>query len=189
MQILFKLNFLNVIVSVGTTVTGLLASLVSYGTDTLQIALCHLFFNISGIIIWYPRPYMHKISLNAARSLGRVTRVWRRFPIVYILLVFVTIPLLLLGISSLFNQGSKAFTVFGSFLSVLFGLALIYFVFRWYFCGMREKIYANFKARERKRQTMTTLPDDIPFIMNELARLRNPTGLAELSPSEDDKED
>ena len=36
--------------NIGTTVTGLLAALVSDSTDALQVALSHLFFNISGIM-------------------------------------------------------------------------------------------------------------------------------------------
>jgi sodium-dependent phosphate cotransporter len=36
--------------NIGTTVTGLLASMVSDSVDALQVALSHLFFNISGIV-------------------------------------------------------------------------------------------------------------------------------------------
>jgi sodium-dependent phosphate cotransporter len=38
--------------NIGTTITGLLASMVSDSVDALQVALAHLFFNVSGIIIW-----------------------------------------------------------------------------------------------------------------------------------------
>ena len=50
--------------NIGTTVTGLLAALVSGKVEALQVALCHLFFNISGIIIWYPIPFMRKVPLE-----------------------------------------------------------------------------------------------------------------------------
>ena len=40
--------------NIGTTVTGLISARVSDNIDALQVALAHLFFNITGIIIWYP---------------------------------------------------------------------------------------------------------------------------------------
>jgi sodium-dependent phosphate cotransporter len=101
--------------NVGTTVTGLLASLVSEGTDTLQVALCCLFFNISGIILWCPIPKFCQVLLNAARSLGKATHIWCGFPLVLIITIFSIIPLLLLGLSSLFTQDSKDFAMLGVF--------------------------------------------------------------------------
>mmetsp|Transcript_4215 Transcript_4215/g.10943 ORF Transcript_4215/g.10943 Transcript_4215/m.10943 type:complete len:462 (-) Transcript_4215:3365-4750(-) len=44
--------------NVGTTITGLLAALVSDKPEGMQIALCHLFFNIFGILIWYSLIYV-----------------------------------------------------------------------------------------------------------------------------------
>ncbi|KAL7447677.1 hypothetical protein ACHAXS_000061, partial [Conticribra weissflogii] len=87
--------------NIGTTVTGLLAALVSDNVHALQVALCHLFFNISGIVIWYPLPFMRKVPLNGARALGRATRRSRFIPPIYIIIVFFVIPLLLLGLSAL----------------------------------------------------------------------------------------
>merc|ERR1719454_635810 len=42
--------------NIGTTATGILASLVSSKPEAVQIAICHLTFNILGIIIWYGLP-------------------------------------------------------------------------------------------------------------------------------------
>ena len=70
--------------NIGTTATALLASLVSESVNSLQVALAHLFFNITGILIWYPIPFMRNIPLGAARHLGTATRVWRGFPVVYV---------------------------------------------------------------------------------------------------------
>ena len=168
--------------NIGTTVTGLLASLVSSGTDALQVALCHLFFNISGIIVWYPLPFMRKFPLNAAKQLGKVTRSWRGFPIVYILIVFGLIPLLLLGLSSLFNQGSKGFTVLGSFLTIILVLLIALIAFKWVKGGLKEATIANFETRERKRTAVTSLPDDMDYVKSELVRLRGHTGLPEPEP-------
>ncbi|GMI51041.1 hypothetical protein ScalyP_jg10431, partial [Parmales sp. scaly parma] len=93
--------------NLGTTVTALLASLVSDKVEALQVALAHLFFNISGILIWYPIPFMRRIPLKLARWLGLMTRRSRYFPILYLLVGFILFPLTLLGMSILFTTGSK----------------------------------------------------------------------------------
>ena len=166
--------------NIGTTVTGILASLVNDGTDALQVALCHLFFNITGIIIWYPIPFMRRIPLNAAKALGRTTRVWRGFPILYIITIFGIVPLVLLGISSLFTQGSKGLTVLGSFIVVVLSLLFGYFGYKWFKGGLRENIVASFEKRQRKNESFQALPDDIDYIKAELIRLREHTGLPEV---------
>merc|ERR1712038_317183 len=145
--------------NIGTTITGLLASLVSTGTDALQVALCHLFFNISGILIWYPVPFMRKFPLNAAKMLGSTTRVWRGFPIIYIIVVFFIIPLLLLGLSSLFQQGSKGYTVLGSFITVVVILVIAFLTYKWYRGGLKESTVARFETRQKKNEAINNLPD------------------------------
>ena len=100
--------------NLGTTLTALLSALVASNKDSLQVALAHLFFNITGVFIWYPIPFMRSIPINVARKLGTSTRVWRGFPIPYIITTFILIPLALLGISSLISDESKGFTAFGS---------------------------------------------------------------------------
>lgn len=165
--------------NIGTTVTGLLASLVSEGTDALQVALCHLFFNISGIILWYPIPKLRQVPLNAATSLGKATRIWRGFPLVYILTIFGIIPLVLLGISSLFTQDSKGFTVLGVFVVLIVVSVLGWTIYRWYKGGLRERVVQNFENREKKQNAMKSLPEDMDYIKSELVRLREHTGLPE----------
>lgn len=45
--------------NIGTTFTGILAAFGSSNLSiSLQIALCHTLFNISGIIAWYPVPFL-----------------------------------------------------------------------------------------------------------------------------------
>jgi sodium-dependent phosphate cotransporter len=165
--------------NLGTTVTGLLASLVADGTDSLQVALCHLMFNVSGIIIWYPVPFMRNIPLSAARQLGRATRIWKGFPIMYIAVAFVFIPMILLGLSSLFDQDSKGFTVLGSFLVIILVLVLAYIVYKWKRGGLRESTVERFEKRQRRNQTLSALDDDMDYMKSELVRLREHTGLAE----------
>jgi len=176
--------------NIGTTVTGLLASLVNDGTDSLQVALCHLFFNITGIIIWYPIPFMRRVPLNMAKALGKTTRTWRGFPIVYIIVIFGLLPLLLLGLSSLFNQESRGFTVLGSLLTILLISAILFVVYKWTRGGLKESTIENFERRERKNKAVAALPDDMDYVKSELVRLREHTGLPEPTPDpEKAKED
>merc|ERR1712167_178192 len=55
--------------NIGTCCTALIASLVSLKFGAVQIALCHLSFNLAGILIWYPAPMMRRLPLDAARLL------------------------------------------------------------------------------------------------------------------------
>merc|ERR1711972_948565 len=47
--------------NIGTTCTALIASLVDLKRGGVQIALCHFFFNIVGILIWFPVPLMRQL--------------------------------------------------------------------------------------------------------------------------------
>merc|ERR1712151_971584 len=70
--------------NIGTTCTALIASLVSLKFGAVQIALVHLFFNIIGILIWFPVPLLRRIPLAAARLLGLYASFYRAFPLIYI---------------------------------------------------------------------------------------------------------
>ena len=64
----------------------------------LQIALCHLFFNIFGILLWYPIPAT-RLPIRMARVLGERTAKYRWFAVLYLLLSFLLLPALVLGLS------------------------------------------------------------------------------------------
>ncbi len=76
--------------NVGTTVTALLASMVTGSTAALVVALAHLFFNIYGIAIFYP---LRRIPIGAAYWLGRLTLRSRLFGVGYVIVVFFLVPL------------------------------------------------------------------------------------------------
>uniref|UniRef100_A0A8B9KEY1 Solute carrier family 34 member 2a n=1 Tax=Astyanax mexicanus TaxID=7994 RepID=A0A8B9KEY1_ASTMX len=87
--------------NIGTTTTAILAAMASPGetlTNSLQIALVHLFFNVSGILLWYVLPFM-RVPIVLAKALGNVTASYRWFAIFYILFCFFFIPLLVFGLS------------------------------------------------------------------------------------------
>ncbi|XP_076595292.1 sodium-dependent phosphate transport protein 2A [Chaetodon auriga] len=87
--------------NIGTTATALLAALASPGNKlapAIQIALCHLFFNVFGILLWYPLPFM-RLPIRMARVLGERTAKYRWFAVLYLLLCFLLLPSLVLGLS------------------------------------------------------------------------------------------
>jgi len=89
--------------NIGTTVTALIAALTVMKSSSVQIALCHLFFNIIGICIWFPVPYMRRLPLGAARLLGLYASFYRIVPFLYLLLAFVILPGLALAVSAVFD--------------------------------------------------------------------------------------
>ncbi|KAJ8302417.1 hypothetical protein KUTeg_018813 [Tegillarca granosa] len=95
--------------NIGTTLTGILAALAAPAKaipDTLRVALCHLFFNISGVLIFYPIPFMRKAPIGLAKLLGNTTAKYRWFSVLYILITFVFIP------SSVFALSLSGPTIF-----------------------------------------------------------------------------
>ena len=91
--------------NIGTTLTGIMAATVvtSNPVQAWQVALCHLFFNIFGIVLWYPIPLLRKIPLDGARFLGKMTTnpKWGKvFPLVYTFVVFFIIPGIAYGITA-----------------------------------------------------------------------------------------
>ncbi|XP_061593917.1 solute carrier family 34 member 2b isoform X2 [Cololabis saira] len=87
--------------NIGTTTTSILAAMASPGEtleNSLQIALCHFFFNIMGILLWYPIPFM-RVPIRLARGLGNKTAEYRWFAAVYLILCFLVMPLSVFGLS------------------------------------------------------------------------------------------
>ncbi|OQV23695.1 Sodium-dependent phosphate transport protein 2B [Hypsibius exemplaris] len=81
--------------NLGTTGTSVLAAFASPPATlavALQTSLIHLFFNLSGFILWYPIPFLRKLPISAAKVLGETTATYRWFAIFYILFVFFLIP-------------------------------------------------------------------------------------------------
>ncbi|XP_053314311.1 sodium-dependent phosphate transport protein 2B isoform X2 [Spea bombifrons] len=87
--------------NIGTTTTAILAALASSGAtlqNSVQIALCHFFFNISGILVWYPIPFM-RLPIRLAKGLGNKTAKYRWFAVIYLILCFFLLPLTVFALS------------------------------------------------------------------------------------------
>ena len=81
--------------NVGTTVTALLAATAGtpYG---VTIALVHLLFNISGIMLVWPIPAIRAVPVRIAKWLADLAVQSRWVPILYLVVLFFAIPGLLL---------------------------------------------------------------------------------------------
>ena len=106
--------------NIGTTCTAFLASIVTEKKNAIQIALVHLFFNIIGICIWFPLPFMRNVPLKIAKILGDHTVSYRWFGAFYILLIFVLIPLLLFAFSFTISLGAG-----GIFINIILDLLVL----------------------------------------------------------------
>ncbi|XP_051821556.1 sodium-dependent phosphate transport protein 2B-like [Antechinus flavipes] len=87
--------------NIGTTTTAILAVMASPGStldDSLQIALCHFFFNLSGVLLWYPVPFM-RLPIRLARGLGHITATYRWFAVFYLIICFFLAPVTVLRLS------------------------------------------------------------------------------------------
>lgn len=83
--------------NIGTTITALLASLAAGADPTLQtagvaIALVHLLFNVSGILIWYPLAPLRRLPLWLAQGLAARSVRNRWFAFAYVAGTFFIAP-------------------------------------------------------------------------------------------------
>ena len=88
--------------NIGTTITGVLAALAADGSKlaiTLQVAYCHLFFNISGIFIFYVIWPLRALPINAAKFLGNTTADYKWFAVAYLVMCFFIIPAIFFAVS------------------------------------------------------------------------------------------
>ena len=84
--------------NIGTTITALLASLVSGTHAPLAVAFGHLAFNIFGITLIWPIKKVRDIPIRMAEWFSDLAVQNRIIPIVYILVIFFLIPLSLIFI-------------------------------------------------------------------------------------------
>jgi sodium-dependent phosphate cotransporter len=79
--------------NIGTTITAILASLVTNSTAAVAVAFVHLLFNIAGIIIVYP---FRKVPISLAKRLGKFVSEKRSLAILYMIGTFYILPIIIL---------------------------------------------------------------------------------------------
>jgi sodium-dependent phosphate cotransporter len=80
--------------NIGTTITALLASLATEHPAGLIIALHHFLFNAVGVTFWYSIPFLRRIPLDLAQRLARHAEVRKSLVVMYVIGVFVIIPII-----------------------------------------------------------------------------------------------
>lgn len=85
--------------NIGTTVTSLLASSAA-NEQGFQIAVVHLLFNVGGIVLIYPIPFIRRIPLFCAEKMADLSAKHRWVPFVFIAVLFFVIPGSLIYLSS-----------------------------------------------------------------------------------------
>lgn len=76
--------------NIGTTVTALMAALVTQSPAAVALALTHFLFNVTGAAIFLP---LRKLPIAVAQFFGRLVLRFRPLAIILILLVFFIFPL------------------------------------------------------------------------------------------------
>lgn len=140
--------------NIGTTCTAVISALVSGSVNAIQISMCHFFFNIIGIVIWYPVPQMRQIPLNSARRLGVLITEYRWFGGFYLLYLFIILPGMLWAVSLLLTMNSIQMTVISIFLNILLicGSGVMFYKF--------DKIISCLTPRSKIIYSSTKQTDD-----------------------------
>ena len=115
--------------NIGTTITALLASLTQTGLhfrQSIQIALTHFLFNLSGCVLWYIPPCFRRIPIYLSRQIGQIVSQYRWFAFVYITTIFFLFPLILLLLAFIY------WLIAVLFLLILFLLLTFLFIIRYY---------------------------------------------------------
>mmetsp|Transcript_53971 Transcript_53971/g.87958 ORF Transcript_53971/g.87958 Transcript_53971/m.87958 type:complete len:547 (+) Transcript_53971:74-1714(+) len=155
--------------NIGTTFTSMFAALAVMKAGSLQIAFCHLLFNLTGILIWFPVPVMRRVVLSAACTLGFYASYWRLVPLIYILVMFVAVPGICLLISLLYSAsvaGGVVVTLL--FLGVVAGL-----IFWWVKLGGCYKV-VSLEEREARKAEME----------QEMGEVKDAAGVAAEAPND-----
>jgi len=79
--------------NIGTTITAILAALITGNIAAVTVAFAHLLFNISGIIIWWP---LKKAPIFLAEKFSEYSTRNKMIPVAYILILFFIIPTLVI---------------------------------------------------------------------------------------------
>jgi len=87
--------------NIGTTITAFIAAMFN-SNAAISIAIAHFLFNLIGVLIFFPIPYLNQLPIKLADRLGRFTLKYRLVGFLYVLLTFFFIPFSLIY----FNKNS-----------------------------------------------------------------------------------
>ncbi|MGI9600398.1 MAG: Na/Pi symporter [Acidimicrobiales bacterium] len=84
--------------NMGTTITALLAALAASSPEALTVGLVHTVFNVSGILLLYTLPWIRDLPIRGAETLAGFAARHRVGAVVYVIGVFVVVPVVGLAI-------------------------------------------------------------------------------------------
>ncbi|WP_020526485.1 Na/Pi symporter [Flexithrix dorotheae] len=85
--------------NIGTTVTALIAA-ISQTEAALAVAICHLLFNLIGVLVLFPIPFIRNFPIRLAEALGNATEKNKVTGFAYVVCTFFIIPFVLIYTSS-----------------------------------------------------------------------------------------
>ncbi|CAK0847135.1 unnamed protein product [Prorocentrum cordatum] len=136
--------------NIGTCCTAIIAALTVFKFNAVHIALCHLFFNIFGILIWYPVPFMRSFIIFGATTLGLYASEFRATPLIYVFVVFIAIPSVAIGVSTLMDRS----LVLGGLIGAAIVVGFIAFSIWWSKAGCYRLL-----SKERRIEIASELKD------------------------------
>ena len=81
--------------NIGTTITAMLASLVTANPNAVIVAFAHTIFNISGIILLWP---IKIVPITMAKKLAEFALISKIIPVAYIIVFFFIFPIMMIFI-------------------------------------------------------------------------------------------
>jgi sodium-dependent phosphate cotransporter len=78
--------------NIGTTITAILAALAVGELSAVTVAFAHLLFNICGITVIWPMPFIRRIPLRLAESFAETAANHRWVAVAYIVICFYAVP-------------------------------------------------------------------------------------------------
>lgn len=84
--------------NLGTTLTAIVAALATAHPTAITVAFAHLLFNVLGILIIWPIPFIRAIPLKIALRMGNWAFRVRAFPPVFVLLLYFLIPAVMVAV-------------------------------------------------------------------------------------------
>ena len=83
--------------NIGTTITAILASLITGNIAAVTVAFAHTLFNVCGIIFWWP---LKIVPLTMASKFAEYSVKNKIVPVAYVLIIFFIIPLLVIYLTN-----------------------------------------------------------------------------------------
>lgn len=96
--------------NIGTTITALLAAMFQ-SEAAISLAIVHLLFNLSGVLVFFLIPYLSKFPVYLAKKMGMLTTRVRLIGFAYIFIAFFLLPFTLIYFSQSAEKSSDSVEV------------------------------------------------------------------------------